>query len=140
MRHERHEVGERLLYSNVEKLAGRVVLRGEAVHTERRKGRRPGVHSGFGARDSASPAAVVRRHVLVLVGKEDRLFTLMSEVLGVPKSAISLESTMGTVDGWDSLKHMALIFALEESFEVTFTDSEVVDSRDVRSLLRIVEK
>jgi acyl carrier protein len=71
---------------------------------------------------------------------EEKLLTIMSEVLEVPRSAVSLESSMGNLEGWDSLKHMNLIFVLEESFSVTFTDDEVVNSKDVKSLLRIVGK
>lgn len=71
---------------------------------------------------------------------DDRLFTIMSEVLEVPRGAISLDSSMANLDGWDSLKHMNLIFALEESFGVTFTDDEVVSAKDVKSLLAVVSR
>jgi acyl carrier protein len=37
----------------------------------------------------------------------------------------SEESTRNNVSDWDSLQHMQIIFALEERFEIEFTEEEI---------------
>ena len=45
-------------------------------------------------------------------------------VLEVPAASIGEDSSTDTVPGWDSLRHMNLILALEEEFSVTIPDDE----------------
>ena len=56
--------------------------------------------------------------------KIDRVFAL---VLGLETTAISDSTGPDNTPGWDSLKHLNLVAALEEEFGVEFTDSEVDD-------------
>lgn len=48
-------------------------------------------------------------------------------VFGLESAAISDNTGPDNTPGWDSLKHLNLVAALEEEFDVEFTDSEVVD-------------
>ena len=56
---------------------------------------------------------------------EDRIKSIMSAVFEIPEEQIKDNSSPDTIESWDSLKHMNLIIALEEEFEVTFTDNEI---------------
>lgn len=56
---------------------------------------------------------------------EDALKKVMGAVLEVPASEIGPGSSTDTISGWDSLKHMRLVIALEQSFDVTIPDEEV---------------
>ena len=50
----------------------------------------------------------------------------MSVVFEVPQNQINNKSSPDTLEAWDSLKYMNLIFALEEEFKIQFTDEETL--------------
>ena len=58
---------------------------------------------------------------------EDRIKSIMSTVFEIPEEQIKDNSSPDTIESWDSLKHMNLIIALEEEFEVEFTDNEIFE-------------
>ena len=49
----------------------------------------------------------------------------MSAVFEVDVESISDDASIDTIENWDSLRHLNLILALEEEFEVTIPDEEV---------------
>lgn len=51
----------------------------------------------------------------------------MSAVFEIPVEQIKDDSSPDTIGSWDSLKHMNLVVALEEVFEIEFTDDEIVE-------------
>ena len=51
---------------------------------------------------------------------------------------ITDESSPDNIESWDSLKHMNLIIALEEEFEVTFTDNEIFKMMNYASIKSII--
>lgn len=65
---------------------------------------------------------------------------LLSEVLQMPASDITDDLTMKDVDAWDSLKHMELIVALEQSFEVQLSFDEIVAMQSVREIKRVLRE
>jgi len=58
---------------------------------------------------------------------EEQLKQTMATTIGVPLSEIEENSSIDTIEKWDSLKHMNLILALETVFDVSFTDEESVE-------------
>lgn len=56
---------------------------------------------------------------------DERLKKVMSAVFEVPAEKINEDSSSDTIDNWDSLRHLNLILALEEEFEVEIPDEEV---------------
>jgi acyl carrier protein len=56
---------------------------------------------------------------------EEKLRTVMGAILEVAPDGIGPGTSTDTVEGWDSLKHMRLVIALEEAFDVTIPDEEV---------------
>ncbi len=58
---------------------------------------------------------------------EEKLKSVIAGVLSVPEKSITEESSKDNVPGWDSLKHMNLILALEEKFGVTIPDEEAAN-------------
>lgn len=58
---------------------------------------------------------------------EDNLKVAIGAVLSLPPTAITEDSSTDTVAGWDSLKHMNLILALEEEFGVTIPDEDAAN-------------
>jgi len=51
----------------------------------------------------------------------------MSAVFAVPTEVITPDSSMDTIEGWDSLKHMNLVIALEDEFGVSIPDEDAAD-------------
>ncbi|MBE0644915.1 MAG: acyl carrier protein [Bacteroidetes bacterium] len=56
-----------------------------------------------------------------------RIRLVFSKVFGIDEQLIPDGSSPDTIQGWDSLKHLNLVTALEEEFDVEFTDTEVVE-------------
>ncbi|HJT26306.1 MAG TPA: acyl carrier protein [Pyrinomonadaceae bacterium] len=65
---------------------------------------------------------------------------LLSEVLQMPASDIKDDLTMKDVDAWDSLKHMELIVALEQGFEVQLSFDEIVAMQSVSAIKRVLRE
>ena len=61
------------------------------------------------------------------VDNESRLKRTLSEVFGVPEASVDDESSMDTVPGWDSLKHLNLVLALEEQFGVSLSEEQTIE-------------
>ena len=68
---------------------------------------------------------------------EDALKSVIGSVLDVDPSTIVPESSSDTISGWDSLKHMNLVIALEEEFGVSIPDDEAANITSY-ALIRVV--
>jgi acyl carrier protein len=69
----------------------------------------------------------------------DRLLAVFAEVLGLPPERLSEETSPDTTSEWDSLAAMNLVAALEETFGVEFTTTEIMRMRTIgiaREVLR----
>jgi acyl carrier protein len=58
---------------------------------------------------------------------ETALRTVMATVLGVPIDAIGPDASQDTLKSWDSLKHMNLVLALEQTFGVEIPDEDAAE-------------
>lgn len=56
---------------------------------------------------------------------EERIKKVMSAVFEVPNDSITEDSSSDNLENWESLRHLNLILALEEEFEVSIPDEEV---------------
>ena len=63
---------------------------------------------------------------------------LLAELLQIPVAQVTPDLTMKDLDVWDSLKHMEVIAALEQQFELQFTFDEIVSMRSVRDIKRVL--
>lgn len=68
---------------------------------------------------------------------EERIKNVMSAVFEIPVDQIRDDSSPDTIGSWDSLKHMNLVVALEEEFEIEFTDDEIMESMNF-SLIQLI--
>ena len=55
----------------------------------------------------------------------EKLRNVVAEVLGIPVGQVTESTSTDTEDSWDSLRHMNIIFALEDAFGILFTDDEI---------------
>lgn len=67
-----------------------------------------------------------------------QLYGLIGKVLGVDAATLNEESNAQNTPKWDSLRHIEVIFAMENAFHVRFTMPEISGLRklgDIRKLL-----
>ena len=65
----------------------------------------------------------------------ERVQKILSQVMGVPMDRVTEDCSPHTLSEWDSLKHMNLVLALEEAFDVLFTDAEIGEIVTVPKIL-----
>jgi acyl carrier protein len=71
---------------------------------------------------------------------EDELKRIMADVLEVNADKISKESSMETIASWDSLKHMELMVAIEENFDITMLSmDEIVEMTTFPKIIEILQ-
>jgi acyl carrier protein len=58
---------------------------------------------------------------------ENSLKDIMATVLGIAADSINDDTSMDTVEAWDSIKHMNLVLAIEEEFGVGIPDEDVAN-------------
>ena len=68
----------------------------------------------------------------------DRIKNVMSAVFGISNEEINVESSPDTIESWDSLKHMNLVVALEEEFNVEFTDDNIIELINMKLIMAVL--
>jgi acyl carrier protein len=58
---------------------------------------------------------------------EDRIRTIMAEVLRLRTVQIGVDAAIGTVPNWDSVAHMRMMIALEEAFDIELGERRMVE-------------
>jgi acyl carrier protein len=71
---------------------------------------------------------------------EKKLKKIMAQILGVPESKITSDSSPDNLPSWDSLKHMNLILAIEQSFNISFDDEEIIQSLSYGIIVEILKE
>ena len=69
--------------------------------------------------------------------KYNRVFM---EVLGVKESALNESFTFKAVPQWDSVAHLSLISALEDTFDVMFESQDILHYESYQNGIRILQK
>lgn len=68
---------------------------------------------------------------------EAHLKSVMATIFEVDEAEIGPDTSMDTLEAWDSIKHMDLILAVEEEFAISVPDEEAADLTSY-PLLRLV--
>ena len=71
--------------------------------------------------------------------QEQKLKEVLSRIFNISLDMIAEDASPDTIENWDSLRHMNLVLALEEEFNVEFTDDQVVEILSYK-LIKIVLK
>lgn len=71
---------------------------------------------------------------------EEKLKKVLSQILRVPQNEITSNSSPDNISSWDSLQHMNIMLALEQSFGVSFTDEEIVESLSYEIILETLNE
>ena len=70
---------------------------------------------------------------------EAKVKAVMSRVLRVPESDLSESSSPDTIESWDSLEHMNLVLALEEELGFSFTEDQMVELVDLKTIVETAD-
>lgn len=70
---------------------------------------------------------------------EEQIKTVLASVLGIDASDINSDSSSESIEVWDSLKHMNLIVAIEDEFDVEIDDDDVPKMLSVKGIIEVVE-
>jgi acyl carrier protein len=65
---------------------------------------------------------------------------VMAVIFETPVAEITIESNQDNIGNWDSLKHLDLVVALEEEFEILFPAEEIGNLTSVRLISVIVKE
>jgi acyl carrier protein len=72
--------------------------------------------------------------------QKEKIFELMSSVFEVELNSLNEDSSVDTIDGWDSIRHLNLILALEDEFTISIPDEEVGDLVNYKLIELIVNE
>lgn len=70
---------------------------------------------------------------------ENRIIELIALVLNVPVGDVTLETEIGELDEWDSLRNVQIIAQLEKEFEVKITPDMIMDLEDVSDIISLIK-
>lgn len=70
---------------------------------------------------------------------ENRIIELIARVLNVPVGEVTLETEIGELDEWDSLRNVQIIAQLEKEFEVKITPDMIMDLEDVSDIISLIK-
>ena len=71
---------------------------------------------------------------------EDKIIELIARVLNVPKDDVTLETEIGELDEWDSLRNVQIIAQLEKEFKVKITPDMIMDLEDVSDIVGLIRE
>ena len=69
----------------------------------------------------------------------EQVIQVVAETLNVSPSAITQESTADNTTGWDSLAHVNLMIALEQTFDITLDVEDFAKLTSIQSSTDCIE-
>ncbi|MCV0411895.1 acyl carrier protein [Nitrosarchaeum sp.] len=66
----------------------------------------------------------------------EKLYSLISKILGIPIQQINDDSGPGNLSSWTSFKSYVLLYELESTFDVKFSIDEIMDVKNVSDIKR----
>tara|TARA_Y100001947_G_scaffold115709_1_gene99905 strand:+ start:171 stop:410 length:240 start_codon:yes stop_codon:yes gene_type:complete len=69
----------------------------------------------------------------------DELQPIFQDIFEDDELSITAESNADTVEDWDSLAHVTLIFAIEQEFEIKFALGELEAMKNVGDMVELMQ-
>lgn len=66
---------------------------------------------------------------------EEKVKDILANILGIPREAVTEETSTETIVTWDSLRHISVILTLEDAFHVRFSGDEIVEMLSLKAIL-----
>lgn len=71
---------------------------------------------------------------------EAKIKQIMSDIFFINISDISEYSSQDTIENWDSIGNLNLVTALEEEFEILFTDDQIIEMLNFKLVCEITKE
>lgn len=71
---------------------------------------------------------------------EDTIKEILATILETDISEVNNKTNPDTVANWDSLRHMKLVFAIEEEYGIEFTDDQIIQLTDVGKIIDCIKE
>ena len=71
---------------------------------------------------------------------DNDIFKIASTVFEVSEETLSLSDTVDDIESWDSLKHLNLILAIEDEFNISFTEEESVEIESLELMKELIKE
>lgn len=71
---------------------------------------------------------------------EEKVKLVVAQVMEIPVESVHEDSSPDTIATWDSLKHMNLVLALEQSFGVTFSEEQIAEMMSVEIIIATLKE
>ncbi len=69
---------------------------------------------------------------------EERIKNVMSAVFEIAVDKFDENSSPDNIESWGSLNHMKLVVALEEEFNVQFTDDDITELINMKLIIAVL--
>jgi acyl carrier protein len=66
---------------------------------------------------------------------EKKVIEIISQILKYKD--VNLNSSRGNIENWDSLKHIEIIFSIEDELHIEFPEESLKNLNDVRSIINL---
>jgi acyl carrier protein len=70
----------------------------------------------------------------------DTVRRIASDVLDLPFTQVTDQTSPGTAANWDSVQHLNLVLAVEQAFGVTFEPEELDQMKNIGEVAALVER
>jgi acyl carrier protein len=70
----------------------------------------------------------------------EKLNEIFQQVFDDDSIEVKPETTADDVDGWDSLSHINLIIAIEATFNIRFSQKELLSFKNVGDLMNCIDR
>jgi acyl carrier protein len=71
---------------------------------------------------------------------KDKIKLIIAQILNLGIEEINDDASTSNLPEWDSLKHMNIIFAVEEQLEITFEDDEIMELNSLQKIVNALQK
>lgn len=69
-----------------------------------------------------------------------KLKQIMAVVFNIPENSVNENSSPDNIDVWDSLKHLNLVLAIEEEFDISLTEDQVVEILSYELIIEVLKE
>ena len=69
-----------------------------------------------------------------------KIIDIISDILNIKKKEISNKTSINNVQHWDSLKQMQIIIAIEDEFNIKFSEDNLSEANSVKKLIEATKK
>ncbi|MCP5292541.1 MAG: acyl carrier protein [Burkholderiales bacterium] len=70
----------------------------------------------------------------------EQVIHVVAETLNIPPSTITRESSAENTIGWDSLAHVNLMIAIEQTFDIALDVEDFAKLNSIQSITEFIEK